>query len=125
MRSPMQARPAAQTSASQACQWFLRKEKIQRQTKSTVALAGRQCISYGYVPNRMNRYFSATKPQQAPLAARHALESGRQTASTKAQSMKAGMIFHSANTMARVMAPWIQVGKKLSFRNFIGCARCT
>jgi len=37
-----------------------------------VAISGRHCSSYGYVPNRIRRCFSMMKAQQAPPTdARH------------------------------------------------------
>jgi hypothetical protein len=60
--------------------------------------AGRHCWSKGNVPNKMKRYLSAMKAQQAPwpIASRQSLGfSGDQTAWMNAHSISGGTIFQA------------------------------
>src|SRR4051812_9779187 len=67
----------------------------------------------------MKRCFSATNPQHAPFASRHALGSGRHTASRNAQPTNGGTAFQSTKRIASVRRPLSHDEKKFSLTNFM------
>src|SRR5574341_1052059 len=111
---PIRDKPRTQTTASHHFQKSRMDEKIHKPIRMTVAASGRQCCSYGYVPNRMKRCFSVMRPQQAPCVSRHAFASGFQTASRNAQSMNGGIVLQMIHRMTSVAIACGHEPKKFS-----------